>query len=155
VQRTPGTPKCVSALTTAPGAHMSRYQALSLSLAGLLHSLNLSPFTGQMHVESSQGRGKTSVSSDGRTCRPGTAQGALPKGLKFPGPWESLPGWVGGPIPHTTPRCSRLRGRKPQWSFRWLGKGNSQEGVDPISGPFTWTRTAPHLPCESGPDGSD
>jgi hypothetical protein len=133
---------------------MSRYQALTLSLAGLLHSLNLSPFTGNMHVESSQGRGKTSVSSDGRTSRPGTAQGALPKGLKFPGPWESLHGWVGGPIPHTTPRCSRLRGCKPQRSKRWLGKGNSQEGVDPHIGALHVDEAALHLPCVSGPDGS-
>jgi hypothetical protein len=108
---------------------MSRYQALTLSLAGLLHSLNLSPFTGKMHVESSQGRGKTSVSSDGRTSRPGTAQGALPKG-------------------------SRLRGCKPQRSKRWLGKGNSQEGVDPHIGALHVDEAAPHLPCVSGPDGS-
>jgi hypothetical protein len=59
---------------------MSRYQALSLSLAGLFHSLNLSTFTEKMLVKSSQGRGKTSVSSDGRIGRPDTMfRGPYPK----------------------------------------------------------------------------
>jgi hypothetical protein len=74
-QRTPGINgpghNFLSIPTTVEGAHMSRYQALSLSLAGLLHSRNLSTFIRKMHVESSQCRGKMSVGSDGRTSRPG------------------------------------------------------------------------------------
>jgi hypothetical protein len=134
---------------------LSRCQALSSSLAKWFHSKKLSTFIGKMHVESSQCRGKMSVGSDGRTSRPGPELRAPHhKVLKFPGPWESLHGWVGGPIPHTTPWCSRLRGRKPQRSKRWLGKGNSQEGVDPHIGALHVDEAAPHLPCESGPDGA-
>jgi hypothetical protein len=83
-QRTPGINgpghNFLSIPTTVEGANMSRYQALSLSLAGLHHSRNLSTFIGKMHVESSQCRGKMSVGSYGRTSRPGPElRGPYPK----------------------------------------------------------------------------
>ena len=43
---------------------------------------------------------------------------------------QNLHGWLCGPISHSTPWLRVLRRCKAQWSYRRLGKGNSQEGVD-------------------------
>ena len=72
----------------------------------------------------------------------------------IPGMQENLHGRMWCPISHTTPWFRWLRGCKAQWSYRRLGKGDSQERVDTHIKVLHMDKAAQYLACVCGPDGT-
>ena len=67
---------------------------------------------------------------------------------------QNLHGLMCSSISHTTPWFRGLRRCKAQWSYRRLGKGDSQERVDTHIKVLHMDKAAQYLACVCGPDGT-
>jgi hypothetical protein len=67
---------------------------------------------------------------------------------------QNLHGWMCSSISHTTPWLRGLRRCKAQWSYRRLGEGDSQEGVDTSFSVLHVDKAASDLSCMCVSDGA-